>query len=187
MRLIVGLGNPGKKYQKTRHNVGFLAVEALGGSWKIACRKKADRSLTGEGKVGETSVLLARPMTYMNDSGEAVGDLVESNHVGLEELLVICDDLALPIGSARLRARGSSGGHHGLESIIGRLRSSQFPRLRIGIGPFPPGEDSSGFVLGAFGKDESGKIEALLRRMPEICHVWLEQGIQKAMNLANSS
>lgn len=125
-------------------------------------------------------------MTYMNLSGEAVVELVQSHKVALDDLLVICDDLALPAGAVRLRAEGSSGGHHGLESIITRLNSEKFPRLRIGIGPFPSKEDASEFVLASFQKGELKKIEAVLDKIPEICRIWLDQGIQKAMSAANS-
>ena len=184
--MIVGLGNPGKKYDQTRHNVGFLALEGLRKSWKIGSAKKVFSSLISEGKWKEQALLLAQPMTYMNLSGEAVLDLIQSREAALDDLLVICDDLALPAGSVRLRAEGSSGGHHGLESIITRLNSEKFPRLRIGIGPFSPKKDASEFVLDPFQKGELKKIEAVLDKIPEICQIWLDQGIQKAMSAANS-
>jgi PTH1 family peptidyl-tRNA hydrolase len=148
--------------------------------------KKVFSSLIGEGKWKDEALLLVQPMTYMNLSGEAVLELVQSREVALDDLLVVCDDLALPSGSVRLRAEGSSGGHHGLESIITRLNSEKFPRLRIGIGPFPPKRDASEFVLDPFQKGEFKKIEGVLGKIPEICQIWLDQGIQKAMSAANS-
>ena len=197
IRLIIGLGNPGERYQKSRHNVGFMAVSALSKEWRIECRKKRSYSLIGRGFWKSQEVWLARPMTYMNASGQAVEALIKSTKVGLQDLVVICDDLALPLGSVRLRASGSSGGHKGLEGIITQLKSDQFPRLRVGIGPFPPRilpsadlplvEDASQFVLDAFSKEEIEKITALLKKIPEICQIWLEEGIQKGMSFANRS
>ena len=130
--------------------------------------------------------MLVQPMTYMNLSGEAVLEVVQSRKADLDDLLVICDDLALPSGSVRLRGEGSSGGHHGLESIITQLNSEKFPRLRIGIGPFPPKKDASEFVLDPFQRGEFKKIAGVLEKIPEICRIWLDQGIQKAMSAANS-
>ncbi len=161
-------------------------MEALRKSWKIGPAKKVFSSLISEGKWKEQELLLVQPMTYMNLSGEAVLKLVQSREAALEDLLVVCDDLALPSGAVRLRAEGSSGGHHGLESIITRLNSEKFPRLRIGIGPFPPKKDASEFVLDPFQKGELKKIEAVLEKIPEVCRMWLDQGIQKAMSAANS-
>lgn len=163
-----------------------MAVEALSRSWKISCHESAGHSLVGEGTWKEKPVILAQPLTYMNESGAAVSALVKSRHVPVEQLLVICDDLALPTGAVRLRAQGSAGGHHGLESIIAALGNERFPRLRIGIGPFPPKSDASEFVLGPFDGGEREKVITAIEGIPQICELWLEQGIQKAMTVVNS-
>ena len=184
--IIVGLGNHGEKYRRTRHNIGFMAISALCESWQIECNVKMYHSLIGEGTWRTHSVLLVQPQTYMNASGEAMRELTQARKVSLGNLLVICDDLALPLGKVRLRSHGSSGGNKGLESIIEELRTDHFPRLRIGIGPFPAKEDATQFVLERFSKGELEKVKQALERISWICETWLEKGIQKTMSLVNS-
>ena len=186
MWVIIGLGNPGKKYRETRHNIGFQAVEKLATAWGIQIKKKVSCSLTGQGNWQGESVFLVLPQTYMNQSGEAIKELISGAEARLEEFLVICDDMALPIGSIRLRAQGSAGGHQGLNSMIQQLGTDYFTRLRIGIS-FPKiKEDVSEYVLSPFSKEEWKKLEPVLDEVPKICEIWMHQGIQKAMSRFNT-
>jgi len=184
--LIVGLGNPGAEYAKTRHNAGFLLVEKLAAQWqsdwtnerKFRARiAKADR----DGK----RILLCEPQTFMNLSGETVGALVNFYQLPLKQILVAVDDADLPFGEIRLRASGSSGGHHGLESIEQHLASRQFARLRIGIGRQDGAREIMDFVLGKFDQAESAVLEKVLGRATDQMECWLADGIEKAMSLFN--
>ena len=187
MHLIVGLGNPGAKYVRTRHNVGFRLVEELAGRWRATWKleKKFQASVASVERNGQT-VLLARPQTFMNDSGESVGALTAFYRVPLKRLLVAVDDADLPLGELRLRARGSSGGHHGLESIEQHAGSREFARLRIGIGRTADGRrEITGHVLGTFAAAESALVEQVLTAAAMQAECWLENGIETAMNKFN--
>jgi PTH1 family peptidyl-tRNA hydrolase len=184
--LIVGLGNPGAEYAKTRHNAGFLLVEKLAEQWKsnwtnerkfVSRIAKAERS----GK----KVLLCEPQTFMNLSGESVGALVKFYQLPLAKILVAVDDADLPLGEIRLRKNGSSGGHHGLESIEQHLASREFVRLRIGIGRKDSSRQIANYVLGKFEKSESELLEKVLERAADQVETWLEAGIEKAMSQFN--
>lgn len=184
--LIVGLGNPGAEYARTRHNVGFLLVERLAERWRAdwsAARRFRSRTarIEREGR----RVLLCEPQTFMNASGEAVGGLVEFYRVPLRHLLVVVDDADLPLGEIRLRMRGSSGGHHGLESIEQRLGSRDFARLRVGIGRQSGAREITDYVLGRFGSTEAGLVDKVLTVACEQVECWLSAGIQKAMSQFN--
>lgn len=184
--LIVGLGNPGAEYARTRHNVGFLLVERLAERWRAdwsAARRFRSRTarIEREGR----RVLLCEPQTFMNASGEAVGALVEFYRVPLRHLLVVVDDADLPLGEIRLRMRGSSGGHHGLESIEQRSGSRDFARLRVGIGRQSGAREITDYVLGRFGSTEAGLVDKVLTVACEQVECWLSAGIQKAMSQFN--
>jgi PTH1 family peptidyl-tRNA hydrolase len=186
MHLIVGLGNPGAEYVQTRHNAGFLLVEKLAVRWRMewtAERKFSARIARGEAK--GKRVLLCQPQTFMNLSGEAVGEITGFYRLPLNQLVVAVDDADLPFGEIRLRPGGSSGGHHGLESIEQHLGSREFARLRIGIGRRDGARQITGHVLGKFEPAESGMLEIILERAASQTECWLEAGLQKAMSQFN--
>ena len=186
VHLIVGLGNPGAEYAKTRHNAGFLLVERLAAKWKTdwTNERKFEARMAKTERNGKR-VLLCEPQTFMNLSGESVGALISFYQLPLKQLLVAVDDADLPLGEIRLRASGSSGGHHGLESIEQHLASREFARLRIGIGRKDGVREITNFVLGRFDPDESAVLEKVLVRASDQIECWLDGGIEKAMNQFN--
>jgi len=188
-RLVFGLGNPGKEYERTRHNVGFLVVDRLAARYGVEVGKKGFGAryafVQGAAARGD-QVGLVKPQTYMNVSGEAVRAFADFYKVSPEEILVVCDDLALPCGQLRLRASGSSGGQKGLESIIRCLGTQSFPRLRVGISSPPPYMDAADYVLGRFGEEERPLVEAAVERAADAVRVWLLDGIERAMSLFNA-
>ena len=186
MHLIVGLGNPGAEYAKTRHNAGFLLVERLAEFWKAGWtkeRKFAARMAKAE-RHGK-KVLLAEPQTFMNLSGESVGALVKFHQLPLEKILVVVDDADLPLGEIRLRPGGGSGGHHGLDSVTQHLGSREYARLRIGIGRRNEAREITGHVLGKFSAGEGALLEKVLERAAGQMECWLAAGLQKAMSQFN--
>ena len=186
-RLIVGLGNPGSEYEWSRHNLGFMLIDRLAGDAAAKVKRRECRSLVGSAVVEGERVRLAKPQTYMNLSGEAVACLIakyKMNQVA-QSLIVISDDLALPFGSIRLRARGSAGGHNGLKSIIAAIGSGEFIRLRIGIRPPHPVNDAKSFVLDEFRSSQRGEVRKVLERGAEALRSILRDGIAKAMSLYN--
>lgn len=185
--LIVGLGNPGRQYAQTRHNAGFMVVDRLAESWKVgwSTEKKFNARLARK-ESGDRKLLLCQPETYMNASGEAVGPLCAFYRVPPEKMLVIVDDADLPFGEIRLRAKGSSGGHHGLESIAQHLGTTDFPRLRVGIGRDNPNvREITGYVLAQFGQGDQELLDKVLARTCQQVESWLNDGILKAMSLFN--
>ena len=184
MNLIVGLGNPGVDYAQTRHNVGFEVVELLGRRHGIAIRKRAQRSVQGHGTIGGRKVILARPTTFMNLSGEAVGAICRMYRIPSEDVIVVVDDIALPVGTIRLRLKGSSGGHNGLESIERHLNTREYPRVRIGVGAARPGRMVD-HVLGKFRPEERETVHESLERAADAIEAALRDGFEKAMNLYN--
>ncbi|HVU08771.1 MAG TPA: aminoacyl-tRNA hydrolase [Verrucomicrobiae bacterium] len=185
--LIVGLGNPGAEYAKTRHNAGFLLVEKLAAKWKCdwANEKKFRARIAKTERAGKR-ILLCEPQTFMNLGGETVGALANFYQLPLAQILVAADDADLPVGTIRLRASGSSGGHHGLESIEQHLASREFARLKIGIGRKDNLREITNHVLGKFDSAESELLEKVLDRASKQIEVWLEAGIEKAMQLNGS-
>lgn len=184
--LIVGLGNPGAEYTKTRHNAGFLVVEKLAARWKADwSAPKKFHSRIARVERGERRVLLCQPQTFMNASGEAVRALADFYQVPLSQLLVIVDDADLPLGELRMRERGSSGGHHGLESIEQHLASREYARLRIGIGRKDGAREITDHVLGRFNVAEAKLMEKVLTAAADQLECWLDAGIEKAMNQFN--
>lgn len=184
MKLIVGLGNPGMKYARNRHNVGFMALAHLARSEKTDFQRQRFNAQLAEVTLGGERVLLVRPQTYMNLSGSAVGKLAAFYRIGRRDVMVVYDDLDLPFGKIRLRAEGSPGGHHGMESISNVLGGSDIPRLRIGIGRPDPKQDV-GHVLGNFSEEENSILDEVLLRAEQALRVWVSDGIVKAMNLYN--
>lgn len=179
--LIVGLGNPGTAYQRTRHNLGFMVVDLIAAEEQTQVKRDECRALVGRAMIGGTVVELAKPQTFMNLSGDAVSCLVAKPGRGIENLIVISDDLALPLGSIRLRPKGTHGGHNGLRSIIERLGTNDFIRLRIGIMPEHPVANTRDFVLQNFAKSEAEKVESVLKRSAEAVRTVISVGVEKAM------
>ncbi|MDQ3916861.1 MAG: aminoacyl-tRNA hydrolase [Acidobacteriota bacterium] len=186
--LIVGLGNPGERYEWTRHNLGFMLVDMLARQTNALVKRAECRALVGRAEVEGRAVELVKPQTYMNLSGESVACLLRKR-AGLKpssDLVVVSDDIALPFGSMRLRQRGSSGGQKGLKNIISVLGTDEFPRLRIGIRPEHPVADTSGFVLERFPASQRGEVEKVLERCAEALRAVIRDGIDKAMSQYNA-
>ncbi|GMV37403.1 MAG: peptidyl-tRNA hydrolase [Fimbriimonadales bacterium] len=182
--LIVGLGNPGMQYSHTRHNIGFRAATLLAERHKIKLRTRKFKALYGYGEIENTPVVIALPMTYMNLSGNAVQPLLRHYDLGPDRLLVLADDLALPLGRIRIRLRGSGGGQRGLEHIIQTLGTEEFARLRIGIDPANPGQAVE-HVLSPFHREEQPVVKEVLERVVAAVRMWLRDGPEKAMNEFN--
>jgi len=182
--LIVGLGNPGENYRFTRHNVGFRVVEALVFQHKVKLREK-DEAIWGSFRLEDREVFLLFPQTYMNESGRAVGPFVRYRQIPLEKVLVISDDLDLPIGKTRLKVSGGSGGHHGLDSIISHLGSGNFPRLRVGVGKPPSANEGPDHVLSSFPPDDKPKIEQAVERAKNGIETYILKGSETAMREIN--
>ncbi len=179
--LIVGLGNPGPKYAKTRHNLGFMLVDLLASQMQTQIKREECRSLLGRGVIENQVVELAKPQTYMNLSGEAVSCLIAKKQRSVEKLVVISDDLALPFGSVRIRPKGTHGGQNGLRSIIDCLNTQDFIRLRIGIQPEHQISDASKFVLENFAKGDSETLEKILDRSADALRAIVSDGVDEAM------
>ncbi len=186
LHLIAGLGNPGAEYARTRHNAGFLVAERLAERWQAnwTYEKKFNARLASTQR-NDRRGLLCEPQTYMNSSGEAVGAVLAFYRVPLAGLLVVVDDADLPLGELRLRPGGSSGGHHGLESIEQRLGTRDYARLRVGIGRQSGAREITGYVLGRFGSTEAGLADRVITVASDQAETWLDAGIQKAMSQFN--
>ena len=180
--LVVGLGNPGSKYEWTRHNMGFLVVDELAERLSIPVQRLKFKALTNTAVLGGKSVLLMKPTTYMNLSGEAVGQAARFYKIPPERVLVISDDVALPQGKLRVRRSGSAGGHNGLKNIISHLGTDQFPRIKVGVGQKPsPDSDMVGWVLGTFTGQDRKVMEEAIGRAADAVTVLLQHGIDQAM------
>ena len=185
MKLIVGLGNPGKRYERTRHNLGFLVIDRIAVQHGIALEKKFCNAVVGEGAVEGEKVLLAKPQTYMNRSGQAVAALGRDYGIGTVDLLVINDDLDLPFGRIRIRPGGSAGGHRCHFSIMERLPGAPFHRVRIGIGRPPEGVEAVDYVLQPFNPSESEQLDGVVQRAAESVECLLRDGVERAMAYYN--
>ena len=179
--LIVGLGNPGAEYERTRHNLGFMLVDLLAAKHGAQVKRTECRALVGRIEIAGSAVELAKPQTYMNLSGEAVKCLLQKEERSREKLIVISDDLALPFGKIRVRPQGTHGGQNGLRSIIDRLGTNEFIRLRIGIAPEHPISNARNFVLERFSKSEAENIEDTLRTSAEAVRTVISHGVERAM------
>jgi PTH1 family peptidyl-tRNA hydrolase len=189
LMLIVGLGNPGAEYERTRHNLGFMLIDLLAHEAGAQVKRKDCRALVGRVELEGVRALLVKPQTYMNLSGESVACLLakQDSKSAAQALIVISDDLALPFGTIRLRPRGSAGGHNGLKSIIAATKTDEFIRLRIGIQPEHPVGDTKNFVLDEFSRSERTHLDKILERSAEALRAVLRDGIDKAMAQHNSS
>jgi len=186
--LVVGLGNPGREYARTRHNVGEEVVAVLARRVGDALKLGRDKAMVTETRFGDKRVVLAFPTTYMNLSGEAVRAAMNFYRIAPQRVMVIVDDADLLFGEIRLRARGSSGGHHGLDSIAGHLGTTEFARLKIGIGRRREGRrEISGYVLSPFDAGEKVLLEKVLKRAADQTECWLAEGVDRAMNKFNGA
>ena len=184
--ILACLGNPGDQYENTRHNVGFLTADALGERLNKPIQRLKFKALTNTVEYGGAKVLVMKPTTYMNLSGEAVREACQFYKLPPERVLVVCDDVSLPVGKLRLRRNGSAGGHNGLRSIIGQLHSDQFPRLKIGVGQKPhPDYDLADWVLGKFPKEDRKTVDAAVERALDAIECVFSKGIDKAMSQYN--
>ena len=179
--LVVGLGNPGDRYERTRHNLGFMAVDVIASDEQTQVKREECRSLVGRTVIGDETVELVKPQTFMNLSGEAVSCLLKKPDRAVEKLIVISDDMALPLGKIRLRPKGTHGGQNGLRNIIDRLGTQDFIRLRIGIMPEHPVGNMKDFVLQNFAKSEQETAEEVLRASADAVRSVITEGIERAM------
>ena len=186
MKVIVGLGNPGKKYDNTRHNIGFEALDYIADKEGININTGKYKALIGTGYMGGEKVLLVKPQTFMNLSGESVAELLHYYKIDPEEeLIIIYDDIALAPGKLRVRAKGSAGGHNGIKNIIAHLGTQQFSRIRIGVGEKPAGWDLADYVLGRFPAEEEPTIRTALEQTVKACETILTDSVEAAMNQFN--
>ncbi len=186
MYVIVGLGNPGKKYVGTRHNIGFEALDAVAAKYGIDIKKAKFNAIYGEGMIEGEKVVLVKPQTFMNLSGEAVREFREWYKTDNSQIIIIYDDVSLPVGKMRIRPKGSAGGHNGMKSIIYQLNSEEFPRIRIGIGsPENPEFDLADYVLGKFTKDEVKELVEIAINTAEAVGEIIKNGLEKAMTKFN--
>ena len=185
MHCIVGLGNPGREYGNTRHNIGFWVVDALADAHGIAANRRRFRSLFGKGRIGSHEVLLVKPQIFMNNSGQPVDLVARFYKVDPSDIVIIYDDIALDIGKMRLRRKGSAGGHRGMQNIIDCMGTDEIPRLRLGIGSPPQTQDSRHYVLSPFKRSEEPAIERLIDDAAACVRYLLDNGIDDAMNEFN--
>ncbi|MEP7214503.1 MAG: aminoacyl-tRNA hydrolase [Acidobacteriota bacterium] len=185
--LVVGLGNPGPAYERTRHNLGFMLVDLFARQEQTQIKREECRSLIGRSQIENRTVELVKPQTFMNLSGEAVSCLLKKPDRSVERLIVISDDIAIPFGTIRLRPKGSHGGQNGLRSIIDCLKTQDFIRLRIGIQPEHPVRDTAKFVLENFTKTEAASLDEVLKAAADAVRSVAAVGIERAMSLANRS
>ena len=186
MFIIVGLGNPGKEYENTRHNPGFNSIDVLANKYNISIREAEHKALVGKGYIEGQKVILVKPQTYMNNSGEAVREITDYYKVDPEsELIVLYDDISLPVGTLRIRDKGSAGGHNGIKSLIAHLGTQVFLRIKVGVGDKIPEMDLVNHVLGHFNKDDSEVMRESFIKAAEATVLMLSGDIEKAMNIYN--
>ncbi len=185
--LIVGLGNPGREYAKTRHNIGFMSVDSIAAAHGLSFAKKQSKALVADGTIADQKILLAKPQTFMNLSGEAVQGLVTFYKIPLRNLLVISDDMDIPAGTLRIREQGGSGGQKGIKSIINHLGTQDFARLRVGVGRPPGRMDPADYILQNFDKSEEILVIETLDRIVRAVDTWLRYGISLMMTRHNGT
>jgi len=183
--VIAGLGNPGSKYSGTRHNVGFDVIDRLAEKNNIKVNRLRFKALTGEGLIGNEKVLLVKPSTYMNNSGESLREVMDFYKLEPEKLLVVVDDIDIDFATIKLKKRGSAGSHNGLKSIIYLIQKDNFPRLKVGIGKKPPYYDLADFVLSKFSSDERKLMDRAIEKASEAAEEFVRSGVDKAMNEFN--
>ena len=186
MYYIVGLGNPGIQYENTRHNAGFIAIDYLARKYSIDVRKIKFKSLIGQGVISGQKVMLVKPQTYMNNSGEAIREIYKYFDFDHDKLIVIYDDIDIDFGSIRIRKKGSAGTHNGMKSIIYNLEFDDFPRIKVAVGKKPSYMDLANFVLSGFSKQEAKIIEGEVKLTSDAIEMILEEGIEKTMSMFNS-
>jgi PTH1 family peptidyl-tRNA hydrolase len=182
---VVGLGNPGRRYSETRHNVGLTVVKRMARKWKVKLRKKIFSSKAAELLRDGEKIILAYPLTYMNASGAAVKQIIEGRGIEAEHLVVVYDDLDIPLGEVRVKKSGGPGTHKGMNSIVDEVQTQEFPRIRVGIGPLPPGVNATDYVLSAFEKEEVAVVEQGLKKAIAALELVLSGDIEKAMTVYN--
>lgn len=185
MKLIVGLGNPGDEYARTRHNIGFMVADLIADKNRISLNQSKFKAIIGRGKVDDEDLIVAKPQTYMNRSGESVSSLLFFYKLNPSDCIVICDDLELPTGKIRIREKGGHGGHNGLRSIIEQTGGNEFVRVRIGIGRPKDEPQVSDYVLGIFSKVERPLIEDAIDKAAKAVETIIADGVEKAMNIFN--
>ena len=185
MKLIVGLGTPGKQYERTRHNAGFMVIDELARMLNAECNQLKFKGMVGEGRLGMEKVILLKPLTYMNLSGESIIQVIQFYKLDLQDLVVIYDDLDTPVGQIRLRMKGSAGGHNGIKSIIQHVGTEEFNRIRVGIGRPPQGKKVVDYVLEPFMKEEEGDILAAVRKSSEAAKCSVLEPFVQVMNQFN--
>ena len=185
MYIIAGLGNPTKEYEKTRHNVGFEVIDRLAKEYDIDVMTAKHKALCGKGTIEGQNVILAKPLTFMNLSGESVRELSVYYKVPPENCIIVYDDISLDVGRLRVRAKGSAGGHNGIKSIIARLGGENFPRVRVGIGDKPKGKDLADYVLGRFSKQEAEFMDTAYDNAVKAIAAIIAEGVESAMNKFN--
>ena len=186
MYLVIGLGNPGHEYSWTRHNIGFEVIDYISKLYDIRVSKIKHKALLGEGIIQGEKVILAKPQTYMNNSGESVREMKEWYKVDTKNMIIIYDDISLPTGKLRIRPKGSAGGHNGIKSIIYQLNTDVFPRIKIGVGqPDYPDYDLADYVLGRFSKEEENDIIKAVKDAAQAVATIIQSGIDVAMNKFN--
>jgi len=185
VKIIIGLGNPGRKYEDTRHNVGFMAIDKISNQWGLPVQHAKFRAIVGEGRIETEKVLLVKPQTYMNLSGESVAEILKFYKLTPDDLLVIYDDLDLPTGQLRLREKGSAGGHNGIKSLIQHLGTQEFKRIKVGIGRPEPGRSVSDYVLQAFSAAEKPLIDQAVEHAADAAVMWTRDPFVKVMNHYN--
>lgn len=184
--IVVFLGNPGPKYNGTRHNAGFMAADAMAKQLQVSINRLRFKALTATVSIGGEKVLLLKPQTYMNLSGESVGQAAKFYKVSPEHIIVISDEVALPVGKLRIRKSGSAGGHNGLKNIIQHLGTDQFPRMRMGVGSAPhPDYDMADWVLGTFKNKDAEDMAALAEKVSDAVQCYIKEGPDRAMNKFN--
>lgn len=186
MYAFVGLGNPGPEYAATRHNVGWLCLDAIADRWNIRLNDKRKLAVLGEGKIEGREVVLVKPRTFVNASGEAVVYVRDRFALPPSHIIVVYDDMDLPLGRLRVRPKGGPGTHNGMKSIIATMGSEEFPRIRVGIGRPAPLEDSVRFVLGAFPKEDVPVLKEAVDRVAETARLLVSEGLERAMVFANA-
>lgn len=186
MYIVAGLGNPGKEYENTRHNIGFMVIDAAAGIYNINLTEKKHRAIIGKGIIGGQKVILVKPQTFMNLSGESIREVIDYYKIDERaELIVISDDISLDVGAVRIRKRGSAGGHNGLKNIILNLGHDEFQRIRVGVGEKPAEYDLINYVLGRFSVEDGKIISESVKEAAEAIEVMITEGADKAMNKFN--
>lgn len=185
MYIIAGLGNPGKSYEETRHNVGFMTIDALAERFQIEIKEKAHKALIGKGMIEGNKVVLIKPQTYMNLSGESIRSVMDFYKTDLSEFMVIYDDISLEPGQLRIRKKGSAGGHNGIKNIISHLGSQEFVRIKVGVGEKPKEMDLADYVLGHFSKGEKEVMMQAFKNAADAAAMILTEGADAAMNHYN--